>query len=218
MQRTYQFTASPRTSLAQDHVGTLARNGLRRSFSRGASIQQQGGTGNGFWLVEDGAVTVCRYDRDGGMTVYGVLGPGDLFGELAYFAGIERQVDAYAESDATLIWIDGALADRLLADDPGLARHLLASLANQLRIALNQVEAGRIASPRDRLVRLLAGLCERDGPVITATQQQLAELVGVSRVTIGHLLKDLREQGILAPGYGSLRVMDAQRLQDASRN
>ena len=32
------------------------------------------------------------------------------------------------------------------------------------------------------------------------------------------LLKDLREQGILAPGYGSLRVMDAQRLQDASRN
>lgn len=65
---------------------------------------------------------------------------------------------------------------------------------------------------------LAGGLCERDGPVITATQQQLAELVRVSRVTIGHLLKELREQGILVPGYGTVRVMDAQRLQDASRN
>lgn len=212
MQRTYQFERAGRTSLNARHVAVLVARGTGRDFAKGASIQQQGSESRGFWLVERGQVTVCRYDQHGGMTVYGVLGAGDLFGELAYFADIPRQVDAFAETDARLVWVDRQLCDDLLERDPGFARLLLSSLANQLRVALNQVEARRLLGPRQRLASFLVEQDARSSGSIAISQQEIADLIGVSRVTIGTLLREFRQRGLIASGYRAMHVLDAAEL------
>lgn len=212
MQRTYQSSLLSRTSLDDRHRAILAERGSGRSFNKGTIIQQRGSDSAGFWLIETGEVTLCRYDGEGGVTVYGVLGPGDLFGELAYFAGIPRQVDAIAESDVRMVFIGRSLCDELLAGDPGFAKYLLGSLAGQLRAALDQVEAGRLLKPRDRLLRLLADQAALGHLEITCTQQELADHVGVSRVTIGTLIADLKRQGLVTQSYRTLQLNDPGRL------
>lgn len=212
MQRTYQLSEIGPTRVEGELASLLLREGRRRSYAAGQVIQQQGDAGGGFWLVERGAVSVGRFDADGDATVFAVLGPGDLFGELAHFAGVPRQVDAVAESEAVLVRIDAPLVDRLLAQEPDFARWLLKSIANQLRLALDRIDRDRGLSAEARLALLLADMARRDGSELGVTQQALADLLGVSRVTVGQALGRLVEAGLVQVGYRRIVVPDPGRL------
>lgn len=212
MQRTYQLSEIAPTR-AEGKLGELLlREGTVCHFTAGAIIQQQGDEGDGFWLIRSGTVTLCRFTPDGNVTVFGVLGPNDLFGELAYFAGISRQVDALAEGDATLVRIGAPLIERLLASEPEFAHWLLKSLSNQLRVALDRIEEGRQLSAEQRMVRMLAEMARRDGKTLGVSQQALGELIGVSRVTAGHILRRLEAGGLITLDYRRITVPDPDRL------
>jgi CRP-like cAMP-binding protein len=212
MQRTYKYSDIEPTRAAGAIATTLRKAGRRKRFRRGATIQQKGDAGGGFWLIDRGQVMVCRHGGEGHLTIYAVLGPGDLFGELAYFAGVPRQVDAMADSDAELIRIDSALINQLLAREPDFAQWLLKSLANQLRVALDRIEQDRSQSAERRLALTLADMARRDGQDAAITQQQLADLVGVSRVTAGKALERFERAGLVSRGYRQIRVTNANAL------
>lgn len=212
MQRTYQLTEVAATRAEGALAALLRREGRLLRFPAGALIQQQGDAARGFWLVEAGTVSLCRFGADGGVTVFAVLGPGDLFGELAYFAGVARQVDAVADSAAVLVRIDAPLVDRLLAETPDFARWLLKSLANQLRLALDRIDGEGRLSAEARLAAALAAMVRRDGPRVAVTQQALGELIGVSRVTAGQILRRLAAAGVLRLEYRRILITDPERL------
>jgi CRP-like cAMP-binding protein len=212
MQRTYQLSEIAPTRADGEMAALLLREGRRQHFGAHAIIQQQGDDPHGFWLVESGAVLVCRFGVDGGVTVFAVLGPGDLFGELAHFTRVARQVDVVAETDATLVQIDGAAIDRLLAGQPDFARWLLRSLGNQLRMALDRIEGDRSLSAKARVARVLADMVQRGGPELLTTQEELGNLVGLSRVSIGQILGRFAKDGVLRPGYRKIIVCDVSAL------
>ena len=121
MQRTYQLSEIGPTRAEGAIAALLAQVGRRQHFAAGALIQQRGDAGGGFWLIEQGTVSVCRFGGDGDITVFGIMGAGDLFGEMAHFAGVPRQVDAVADEDVVLLRIEASLIDRLLDTEIGRA-------------------------------------------------------------------------------------------------
>lgn len=212
MQSTYQL--SPLGPIRADLAlaALLRREGRPIAYAAGQLIQQQGDSGDGFWMIETGRVAICRFGADGGVTVFGVLGAGDLFGELAYFAGTARQVDAVAEEPAVLVRLGAAQIERLLAQEPDFARALLASLAHQLRLALDQIDRDRSLTAEARIARLVLDLAERDGSALTVTQQSLADRAGVSRVTAGQALARLEQTGAIRRGYRQIAVTNYAAL------
>lgn len=213
MQSTYQFSGIGALRPDPTLVEVLRSVGQRKTFAPGQLIQQQGDADTGFWMIESGRVSICRFAPDGGVTTFAVLGSGDLFGELAHFAGTARQVDAVAESAAVLVHIRPARIDLLLAEQPDFARWLLASLANQLRTALDLIDRDRTLSADVRLARLLLDLADREGAVLLATQQSLADRAGVSRVTVGQVLARLEQIGAIQRGYRKIVVADRRKLE-----
>lgn len=207
MQRTYHFTTMERSTLSPSELARLAARARVREFTDGQFVQHQGDPGDAFWAVVVGHVTIGRYSQDGGFTHFGVMGPGDMFGELAFFTGAPRQVDALASGTARLIAIDRPMLRQLMAVDVEWAELLLRSLSRQLAITLDALDAERRLSTPDRLLALLRAMAadtdssESRGRV-TATQQQLADLLGVSRVTIGAAMRDLAARGLVERGYG----------------
>ena len=208
MQSSYQLSGIGAIRPEPALSAVLRSVGQRKSFAPGQLIQQQGDADNGFWMIESGRVSICRFSPDGGVTTFAVLGSGDLFGELAHFAGTARQVDAVAESASVLVQIRPAQIDRLLAEQPDFARWLLASLANQLRAALDLIDRDRTLSADARLARLLLDLADREGPALKVTQQSLADRVGLSRVTIGQVLGRLELAGAVRRHYRQIAVID----------
>lgn len=213
MQRTYQFNPIGPTRAHSAIVDLLTAVGRRQSYAKGRTIIRQGDQANGFWLIREGQVTICRFGAQGALTVFAVLGPGDLLGDIACLAGTRRQVDAIAEEDADLIWIDQTQVEALLAGEPKIARWLLASLAAQLSIALNRIETNQSLSAEARLARFLSDLAERDGQTIKVTQQELANFIGVSRVTIGHIIRRMADAGLVKLGYKALTILQPAQLQ-----
>jgi CRP-like cAMP-binding protein len=214
MQRTYQLSEIVPTRADSAMAALLTRAGRRSHFASGSFIQQRGDENDGFWLVEAGAVSIRRFGRDGEATIYAVLGAGDLFGELAHFTGVSRQVDAVAETDATLLRIDARSIDRLLGQEPDFARWLLKSLGNQLRTALDRIESDRHLSAQARVARVLHDMVRRDGPQLQTTQEALANFVGFSRVTIGKILGDFARSGLIKLGYRTISVTNAAGLAE----
>lgn len=213
MQRTYHLRAERRTSLDSGLAARLAALGKRRKFEDGAWIYQRGDASDGFWLIASGQAVLGRYGEEGAFTVYAVLGAGDLFGELAHFAGLERQVDAVADGSAELVWIAGAEVRRLLASEPDFALLLLHSLASQLRTALDRIEDDARLSLTARCGRRLADLAQETDGRVALTQQDLADLLGASRVSVGKALAEFAAAGLIRRGYGWIEVADPARLR-----
>lgn len=198
-----------RSRLSARELAQLSARAHVQHFSGGQFIQHQGDPGDAFWAVADGHVTIGRHSEDGVFTHFAVLGAGDLFGELAFFTGVPRQVDAIAEGRASMIAIDRALLRRLMEADVGWAELLLRSLSRQLASALDMIDAERRLSATERLAHLLV-IMARDGEpsgTVRATQQQLADLLGVSRVTLGAALGELAKRGQVERRYRHIRLL-----------
>ncbi|MGX5712418.1 MAG: hypothetical protein BGO58_05265 [Sphingopyxis sp. 65-8] len=209
MQRSYQLALAERTRLSGVERDRLLAMTSPRSFADGQFVQHQGDPGDAFWAVIEGHVLVGRYAEDGAFTAFAVLGPGDIFGELAFFTGLERQVDAIASGPARLVAIDRTVLRALMTADIGWAELLLRSLGRQLAVSLDIIDAERRLPVAERLARLLAAMAAdaADGMTVRATQQQLADLLGVSRVTLGAALRDLAARGTIERGYRHVRVL-----------
>lgn len=216
MQRTYHYAEIGPTRAEGDMFERLVALGRRQVFRNGDPVLHRGDPGNGFWLIESGNVMACRFGTEGERVLFAVLGRGDLIGELACFARLTQQVHAIAESEATLVWIDQSLIDQLLSEGPDFAQWLLFAMANKLRTALDRVEGGFTLPASARIARVLSELTANAGPVIDMTQQQLADHVGVSRVTAGQILRQFAEEGLIKRRYGKLEITDIEGLSRRS--
>lgn len=193
-------------------LAALIAAGRRKRFASGTQVLHRGDPGTGFWLIESGHVMACRFGSEGERTLFAVLGPGDLIGELACFAGLTQQVHAITEGEAQLVWIEMSQVDRLLGEGPLFAKWLLGTLANKLRLALDRVEGVHNLPARARVARVLADMAANEGPEIKITQQQLSDFVGVSRVTTGQILTELEAESLIERHYGRIKVIDLERI------
>jgi len=213
MQSSYQFSSVVPTRADPALAALLRREGRRIAYAAGQVIQQQGDRSDGFWMIEFGRVAICRFAADGGVTVFGELGAGDLFGELAHFAGTARQVDAVAEKPSVLVRVSARQIDHLLATEPDFAGALLVSLAHQLRQALDQIDRDRRLTADARIARLLLDLAQREGMEIAVTQQSLAGRAGLSRVTAGQVLAKFEQAGAVQRRYRRVVICNLAALK-----
>lgn len=192
----------------------LIRGSRLRDFANGEIIQQRGEPANGFWLIEEGAVMVGQFLRDGEFRAVALLGAGDSYGELAVFSGRPRIVDAVSRGESKVRFIAAKPFLDALGNYPIATRKLLGALSAQLQDTLAQLAGLRQGSNPERLAGLLANMADRAGQIATvrATQQELADLLGVTRVTANAALRELEKQGLVKRGYGTIEILDAPMM------
>lgn len=191
----------------------LARS-TRKKFAKGQLIQQQGDQAHEYWYVEHGTIQIGRFAADGRLNLFAVLGAGESFGELAFIGEFPRTVDAIAGSDAELIRIGEAEFQNLIQSEPTAVRILLQTMALTIQESFDLIEASRNLSTDERLVQALLRLCgaETAKVVVSISQQELADLVGVSRVSLGKALKRLEKRGLLSCGYNRISISNSNAL------
>lgn len=189
-----------------------------RSFDPGQIIQQRGDKAQGFWLIVSGSVAIGQYLRDGDFRAVAVLGPGDSWGELAMFADRPRVVDAVARTACRLRFIRGTAFEAALAQNPKAMRTLLGALSVQLQEVLDITTGIRSGSAAPRVAGLLASLARsnKGRAAVRMSQSELAELLGLSRMTVNTALRDYEAQGFIRRKYGGVDVLDLKGLELAA--
>ncbi|EDL49065.1 Cyclic nucleotide-binding protein [Erythrobacter sp. SD-21] len=192
----------------------LVRTSRERLFDDGQIIQQRGDPADGFWLIEEGAVRVGQFLPDGEFRAVALLGAGDSYGELAVFSGKPRIVDAVSRGQSRVRLIAARPFLDALANYPASTRALLGALSEQLQDTLAILAGLRHGTNPARLAGLLSAMAgdSAEAAQITITQQELADLLGVTRATAHAALKELQKHALVERGYGAIRIPDPPML------
>jgi CRP-like cAMP-binding protein len=194
------------------HVISIAR---RRTFARGEVVFHDGDPAEAMHLIVKGRFAVKVTTPLGDTVLLSLQGPGDCFGELALL-GTESSRSATVaalEAGETLSVLRGDFA-RLLAQNPGVNRVLLALLAGQLRRSNERLVEAHYVDADTRVRRRLHELAElySDGTILL-TQEEIAEIAGTSRATVNRVLREEEKKGTLELARGRTIVRDLDALR-----
>ncbi len=175
--------------------------------------------GESLFLLKDGLAKVRRYTSDGEEVILSLLGPGDVFGEMAALEGASRSADVVSLTPLSLIKIRSAPFVSLLTQQVKFALSLARLEAGRLR-DLNQRFALQSADSTTRLLDALAYLARKSSleqdpqaRLPQLAQREIALLAGLSRETTSRTLTKLRRRGTVGEQNGCLVLADLEPLK-----
>ena len=203
----------------------LCRYAKTVKYKRGAKVVSKGDPGASMFAVARGTVRMSSPSTDGRAALLNLIGAGETFGEIAMLDGQPRSTDAIANTDCELLVIDRRDLLPFVRDEPDLAMRFIELLCTRLRWTSEQVEelilhnlSARLASALVRLVGRKAGKEAGNGTdrTIDATQQQLSEMVGISRESTNKQLVAWAAQGWVRLEHGAIVVLKPDALREVA--
>jgi CRP/FNR family transcriptional regulator, cyclic AMP receptor protein len=187
-----------------------------------ATIFQKGDQSASLMAVVRGRVKICIYSAEGKELVLNIIDRGGVFGEIALLDGRSRTADAVALEETDLLVLERNKLLPILAEHPEITTRLIGVLCERLRQTSEHLEDATLREAPSRLARGLLRLAntfwqkEPDGIRldIKLSQQQLGNLIGVSRESINKHIVDWTRAGHLATRNGFIVIRDRDTLME----
>jgi CRP/FNR family transcriptional regulator len=196
-------------------------------FRRGEVIFREGEPTERLFLIESGRVKLSIGSQAGHELLIAVLGEGQIFGELAVIDRGPRAMDARAMEDTQVSALDADVFWMMLENRPAFARRLLELMARRLRRADQATQDLVFFDAPTRLARRLIELAEGhgepvgDGDVIgitvRVTQEEIAQMIGVSRGSANRLIASFAERGWIDWNDGRPLILRPEALMRRAR-
>lgn len=204
--------------LEPDALDQLCRYAKPTSLKRGATIFSKGDPGSSLYAVISGTVKISVSSPDGRNAILNLIGPGEIFGEVAVLDGGERTADATASTNCEILVIDRREFLPFVKQQPVLAMKFIELLCDRLRWTSDQVEQVILQDLPRRLASALLGLTEKrkldpSSRTIAITQQEISEMVGMTRESINKQLRAWATRGWVRLEHGAIVVLKPESLQ-----
>ena len=206
------------SDLDPDALDQLCRYAKHTTLKRGAAICSKGDPGNSLFAVVSGTVKISTSSADGRSAIFNLIGAGEIFGEVALLDGLARTADATAHTNCEIFVIDRREFIPFVKSQPALAMKFIELLCMRLRWTSDQVEQVILQNLPGRLASALIRLTEKrklapGGRTIAVTQQEISEMVGMTRESINKQLRAWAARNWVRLEHGAIVVLDAASLQ-----
>ncbi|AIY44667.1 MULTISPECIES: cAMP-activated global transcriptional regulator CRP [Mycolicibacterium] len=206
--------------VSPDAVAALVRQLEPVTFRRTEVVFSEGEPGDTLYIITAGKVKIGRKSVDGRDSLITLMGPSDMFGELAIFDPGPRTSTVTALTEVKAVMMSRSVLRSWIADRPEIAEQLLRVLARRLRRTNDNLSdliftdvPGRVAK---QLLYLAQRFGSRDGTALRVdhelTQEEIAQLVGSSRETVNKALSDFAQRGWIRVQGRSILIDNAERL------
>ncbi|MCW3476531.1 Crp/Fnr family transcriptional regulator [Limobrevibacterium gyesilva] len=195
-----------------------------RRYLKGTTVFNKGDPGSSMMAVLAGRIRVGNVSMDGKEVTLNVIGPGEIFGEIALLDGKPRSADALAIEDTTLMVVERRHFMPFLLRHGTMVERLLVVLCDRLRRTSLALEEVALFDLPARLARLLLQLAadygrplppEQGGGTridLKLSQRDLSTLVASSRESVNKQLRVWRDSGAIDQLDGHLVVRRPQEL------
>lgn len=209
-------------ALERTDIEHLASVVTRRQYRKGDPIFHKEDEGQSLFIVEDGAVRIYVPSAQGADLTLAILGAGDFFGDLSLLDGQPRSAGADAMQDTRALILERTDFLDLMRSRPDAALAVMAVVSKRLRetdemasdLAFLDV-GGRLAK---RLLELASshGVRREDGTLldVSITQEQLANMIGVTRESVNRNLGNFRRAGLITNHGRRIVLRDPDGLRD----
>ena len=207
------------SDLAPDALDQLCRYAQPTSLKRGATLFAKGDPGHSLYAVISGTVKISVSSPDGRNAILNLIGAGEVFGEMSVLDGRERSADATANTNCEILIIDRRDFLPFVHSQPALAMKFIELLCERLRWTSDQVEQIILQDLPGRLASALLGLTEKRklesaNRTIAITQQEISEMVGMTRESINKQLRAWAARDWLRLEHGAIVVLNADPLRE----
>ncbi|MGV0991798.1 MAG: Crp/Fnr family transcriptional regulator [Mycobacterium sp.] len=208
------------------HVESLAAQSRAIFIPSGQVLFRRGTPSTGFYVVREGRMQLSVSNSEGMVRVLEIISRGGAFGHAVMFVHAPYPVDATALVDTQLVFVPASAVDRILEEDPAMARLMLASMARLLQSKVQEIAMLSLQSASQRIVAYVLGAIPDEAAQtgrstsveLPARKQVLASSLGMTPETFSRAMRTLSDKGLIAVDGSVLRIPDVVALDAFARS
>lgn len=175
-------------------------------YNAKSTIIHAGEKAETLYYIVKGSVIVLIKDQDGKEMILTYLSQGDFIGELGLFETENPTRSAWIKAKTTceIAEVSYTKFKQLVQVNPEILMRLSAQMARRLAATSKKVSnlafldvTGRIAQTLLNLAHQPEAMTHPDGMQIKITRQEIGQIVGCSRETVGRILKMMEENNLI---------------------
>lgn len=210
--------------LSSEAAAALLAAGHRSRLRSGEVFFSQGDASSTAGIILGGHLKLSAVGSSGRSVVLTFWGPGDFAGHVTVINGTTRMGSAVAVGPVDLLVIPAPAFNRILVDSPDAGATMTRQLASWVE-ASARCQAVQGTEPANvRIARLLVDLCDtgdatrdRAELALDLSQDELGQIVGVSRESVARVLREFRDQGLVLTRRRALTVLRLRELEQVAR-
>lgn len=195
--------------------------GISRHYKKGEIIIQAGQSVNHLFYLKNGRVKTVSIHYSGQKKTIWYIEAGCIFGETPLFNN--KPCDYYFEATAdceVVLFAKEIVLNALLVNHPEATLSVVASLARKVHFLSTQLEDCLYHKPIIRITKLIHLMSQeqkntgnKEMMPLPVTQQDIADILGIHRVTVNQAVRFLKNEGILEAQTHHIIVKDPEKLQ-----
>lgn len=207
-----------------DSSGVLELEGMlqRSVYPAGVVLYLKGEKPRGIYCICSGRVKLSAHSLDGKGLVVGYPSAGSVIGIREVLSGEPHDFTARTVEESELGFMEKEQFLGFLRKNGGICLRLAECLGEELSRAYADLRNVTLAKPEERLASLLLRLCDDFGEPapegiaikLGVSQEEMAEMAGMSRRTLTRALGTLKKMELIKSGRRITIVRDKTALQD----
>ncbi len=197
----------------------ILEHGKQITFEKNNYVFRAEDDFNGIYTVLEGSISLGYVDVNGNEALSAIAEPIMWFGEISLIDHEPRSHDAIALKKSIVLHIPAKPLNELLKDNPYYWYYFARLTSQKLRYVFLEQIAIQTCSISQRLAQRLLFILEGYGNhlivqerQIHISQDQLANMLTVSRQTINHELNLLEKQNIIKIAFRKIEILDIEKL------
>lgn len=194
------YTWSPWLNQNQSSWENVLHLGVKKQFKKNSVVIGNGEPVNNLYYLQKGKIKVVSTTCLGREKPIWYISSGNIFGEVPFLdGGLCYTVFSCLEDCTVYAFSREVFSKEIFLQHPEVMMSILATLSIKTRNLLSQINDLCLNSPKMRVCKMLYYLnLSSSGNQIEISQQELGDMLGIHRVTLNHILNDLKSKGIIS--------------------
>ncbi len=190
------------------------------SFKKGAMLFYEEGISTGVFLLVEGKAKIYKTGVDSKQQIFYIYKKGDLIGYHALLCNERYEDSCEAIIDCKTMFISADNFLNLMEQIPSLKQSLIQNMSHEFGVLVNTITVLAQKSLRVRFALYLLILDQRfnsdssENMGITLSREDLSNIIGTARESLGKLLKEFREEGLISVKKRTIFVEKYQQLYE----
>lgn len=187
-------------------------------FRKGQMIFYDGGAPTGVYILKSGRAKIFKTGIYGKDQIFYIYKSGDIFGYHALLCDENYEDSCEAIEDCEILLLFKSDFKEFVRKKTQLKLLLIQNMSHEFGVLVNTITILAQKPLRERLATYLLILNERyaenehDRGLINLSREDLANVIGTARESLGRLLKEFKEEGLIQINYRTITITDFSRM------
>jgi CRP/FNR family cyclic AMP-dependent transcriptional regulator len=209
------------SELDDEELQQLASVMREQHYKKHTTIVYVDDPGSALYILKNGLVKVTIEDQNGDEMTLRMLYPTDFFGDMSLLDGMPRSATVTTQEASEVLTMSREHFLDIIEKSPKMLLKMTAVLSKRLRKANELIHSLAFFDVYGKVARVLLNLAAERGRVtdegtvidMRLTQQELAELAGMTRETMARTLREFQQAGCIRVESGIISILEVDMLR-----